>query len=232
MNRFLIPLALVVLVAGCAMPSLFGQQSSEAAAADSVQTVVVREIYHETPVYHVDTVYMAEEPAPVQPVHVEEEHNEYNEYSETYVYVHEHGMRSSSPRHNEPGSERDRERRPADRRRDDGSGRDQNRPGGSDNPRPTNPRHPVKKTNVPATNDRQKSLVPPIPLTPPYQPVLPKRQPPAQGGVPVNPMPHETPRQVPTPPAHKSLSPGVDAVQGQAGTDQAGTSPLAARLTK
>ena len=58
MNRFLIPLALVVLVAGCAMPSLFGQQSSEAAAADSVQTVVVREIYHETPVYHVDTVYM------------------------------------------------------------------------------------------------------------------------------------------------------------------------------
>jgi hypothetical protein len=225
MNRFLIPVTATALAAGVAIPGFFGRRTVERVVAGPVQTVV-REVYHETPVVYRDTVYMAEETAPVQPVYVQNEYNEYNEYNHTDVYVHKQ-VTVPPPHPRGPGwSPRYREQQPRDR-----SGYDKPRER-RDEPDVPMPKPQVKRAYSPATNDRQKSLVPPIPLTPPYQPVLPKRQPPAQGGVPVNPMPHETPRQVPTPPAHKSLSPGVDAVQGQAGTDQAGTSPLAARLTK
>ena len=116
MNRLLIPLALVVLVAGCAMPDLFGRQASQPVVADTAQTVVVREIYHETPVVYVDTVYMAEEP--VQPVYVNEEYNDYNEYNEynhTDVYVHERVVvPPPRGRHERGWSPRDREQ-PRDR---------------------------------------------------------------------------------------------------------------------
>jgi hypothetical protein len=211
MNRILIPLALVVLVAGCAMPSLFGQQSSQPSAADSVQTVVVREIYHETPVYYVDTVYMAEEPVPVQPVYVEEEHNEYNEYNEyneTYVYVHKE-VTVPPPRPRGPGwSPRHREQQPRDR-----SGYDKPRERRNEPDVPM-PKPQTKRIYAPVTNDRQKSPVPPIPLTPPYQPVLPKRQAPAQGGsVPAAAVQQESPKQAPTPPVNKPVAPASDEVQ-------------------
>jgi hypothetical protein len=223
MNRLLIPLALVVLVAGCAMPNLFGQQASQPVPADTAQTVVVREIYHETPVVYVDTVYMAADPEPVQPVYVNEEYNEYNEYNHTDVYMHEHVIVPPPRGHRERGwSPPDRGQQPRDWRRDDGSQRDRNQPR-DEKPKVVNPQHPVKKMNAPVTSDRQKSPVPPT------QPVPPKRRSPAQGGVPVAPMPHENPRQIPTPPADKSPSHGSDAVQGQAGTDHAGTVLLAAQ---
>jgi hypothetical protein len=204
MNRLLIPLALVVLVAGCAMPNLFGQQADQPVVADTAQTVVVREIYHETPVVYVDTVYMASDPAPVQPVYVE---NEYNEYNETNVYVHKQVV--VPPPRREPGwSPREPERRPADRRRDDGSSRDRNKPGGSDKPGPVNPKQPVKKTDAPAVNDRQQAPVPP---TQPAKPVPPKRQAPV-GSVQVTQVQNEAPKQVPAPSVDKpaaSASAGV-----------------------
>jgi hypothetical protein len=193
MNPILIPLAMVVLVAGCAMPNLFGQQAGQPVVADTAQTVVVREIYHETPIVYVDTVYMAAEPEPVQPVYVQ---NEYNEYNKTTVYVRENVvLPPPRPYIQERGrSPRDNERRPADRRRDDRSGR--NKPGGSDKPGSVNPQHPVTKMDVPAANDRQQAPVPPT------APAVPKRQAPV-GSAQVTQVQKETPKQAPTPSVDK-----------------------------
>jgi hypothetical protein len=228
MNRFLIPAAVAALVAGCAMPGIFRQQSNQPVVADSVQTVVVREIYHETPVYYVDTVYMAEEPAPVQPVYVQEtnnEYNEYNEYNETNVYVHEHVVLPPPPRRHERGwSPREHEPRPRDRRRDDGSPRDRNQPRDQEKPKVINPRHPVKKTNAPVTNGHEKSPLPPT------QPTPPRRQAPAQGGsAPSTQVQAEAPKQAPTPPADKPGDAQSNVAQVQVGTSQAGTGLQAAR---
>jgi hypothetical protein len=173
MKRMMIPLALAALVAGCSLPGMFGQQAEQPVVADSAQTVVVREIYHETPVYYVDTVYMAEQPAPAQPVYVEE-HNDYtyNEYNRTNVYVREQVVVQPS---REPGwSPRDRGRKPDDRR-DNGSRRDGNQPR-EERPRKVNPQYPVKRVDAPAVNDRQQA--PP----PPNKPVPPARQAPARVG--------------------------------------------------
>jgi hypothetical protein len=223
MNRLLIPLALVVLVAGCAMPNLFGQQASQPVMVDTAQTVVVREIYHETPVVYVDTVYMPADPEPVQPVYVNEEYNEYNEYNHTDVYVHEHVVVLPPQGRRERGwSPRDREQ-PRDR-----SGYDKPRER-RDQPNVPVPNPPVRRTYAPVANDQQN---PPVAPTPQYQPVPPKRQAPARSGVPVAPMPHESPKQVPTPPASKSPNNGSDAVQGQASIDQAVTGLVVARSTK
>jgi hypothetical protein len=208
MNRILIPAAIAALVAGCSMPGIFGQQSNEPALADSAQTVVVREIYHETPVYYVDTVYMTEEPAPVQPVYVE---NEYNEYNETNVYVHKQVVLPPSPpyRPERGWSRGDHERRPADRRRDDGSRRDRNKPGGSDQPGEAKPQHPVKKINAPAGNDWQKAPVPP---TAPAKPTPPQRQS-LGGSVQVTKLQGEVPKQAPAPSVDKPVAPASDVVQ-------------------
>jgi hypothetical protein len=205
-NRILIPLALVVLVAGCAMPNLFGQQASQPVMEDSARTVVVREVYHETPVYYTDTVYMASDPAPVQPVYVEEEYNQYNEYNETYVYVHEHEVRPSYPRHDERGLQREREQQPRDRRGYGGSPRDRNQPRDEDKPKPINPRSPVKKMNAPVANEHEKSPVPPT------QPTPPQRQAPS-GSVQVTELQSEAPKQVPTPKVDKPAAPASDGVQ-------------------
>jgi hypothetical protein len=225
MNRILIPLALVVLVAGCAMPSLFGQQAGQPVVADSARTVVVREIYHETPVVYVDTVYLEQEPVSEQPVYVDEhnEYNEYNEYNETYVYVHEQVVvPPPPPNHRDHGWSPGEHERPRDGRRDDGSPRDRNRPRDQEKPKTINPRHPVKKTIAPATNDRQKSPVPPLPLTPPYQPVLPKRQAPAQGGsVPAAAVQQESPKQAPILSVDKRVVPAADEAQVQIGLNRA-----------
>jgi hypothetical protein len=201
MNRFLIPLAAAVLVAGCSMPGLFGQQSSEPAAADSPQTVVVREIYHETPVYYVDTVYMAEASAPVQPVYVE---NEYNEYNETNVYVRKQLFAPPVVDHRERGwSPRNREPQPRDRSDDNRSPRDRNQPRDPEQPKIVNPQHPMKKTLAPATNERQKATVPPTKPTPPSP------QAPAQSGsVQVT----QVQNQAPTPSVGKPAVPVSDGV--------------------
>ena len=230
MNRLLIPLALVVLVAGCAMPNLFGQQAGQPVADDSAQTVVVREIYHETPVYYVDTVYMAEEPAPVQPVYVNEEHNEYNEYNETNVYVHEQVV-VQPPHHRGHGwSPRERESRPRDGRGDDGSSRDRNQRRDQDKPKTINQRHPVQKVNAPAVDDSRKAPDRPAPVA---QPNPPKRQAPARGGsVPVVPVQIESPKQAPVPPSDRPAVAESDSVQVQVGMSQAGTGVRAARVTK
>lgn len=211
MNRLLIPLAMVVLVAGCAMPNLFGQQADQPVAADTAQTVVVREIYHETPVYYVDTVYMAADPEPVQPVYVKEVYNEYNDYNETYVYVHQRVVvPPPRPYHQERRwSPREHERRPADRRREDDSGRGRNKPGGSDKPGEVNPRHPVKKMDVPAANDRQQAPAPPVQ---PVRPTPPKRQAPI-GSVQVTEVQNEAPKQAPAPAVDRPVASASDGVQ-------------------
>jgi len=214
MNRILIPLALVVLVAGCAMPSLFGQQTEQPVLADTAQTVVVREIYHETPVVYLDTVYMAADPEPVQPVYVTEEYNEYNEYNHTDVYVHEHVVvhPPPPPKDREHGWSPREHERPRGGRRDGGSTWDRNQPRDQEKPKPINPRHPVKRMDVPVTNDRQSVPVPPIPSTPPCQPVRPKRQVPA-GSAEVTPVQHEAPKQVLAPTVDKPATPPSDQVQ-------------------
>ncbi|MBM3331952.1 hypothetical protein FJY68_08910 [candidate division WOR-3 bacterium] len=221
MNRILIPLALAGLVAGCSMPSLFGQQASEPVASEPARTTVVREVYHETPVYYVDTVYMAEEPAPVQPVYVEEhneyseyneynqynQYNQYNEHSETYVYVREHGKRPSS-RHYEPGSHRERGQQPRDRRGSGGSPGDRNQPSDPEGPRTINPRPPVKKVNVPAVNEHRQSPVPPTQPTPP-----PHQAPAPDGSVQVKPAQNEAPKQAPASKIERPQAPSSDGVQ-------------------
>jgi hypothetical protein len=141
------------------------------------------------------------------------EYNEYNEYTETNVYVHEEVLVPPPPHRHERGwSPRDHGQQPRDRRREDGSPRDRNQPRDQEKPRPINPRHPVKKMDVPAANDRQSVPVPPIPSTPPYQPVRPKRQAPA-GSVQVTQVQNEAPKQVPAPPVNKPVAPTSDEVQ-------------------
>jgi hypothetical protein len=212
MNRLLIPLALVALLAGCAMPGLFGQQAGEPEAADTAQTIVVREIYHETPVYYVDTVYMAEDPEPVQPVYVQNEYNEYNEYNHTDVYVHQRVVVPPSPPHRKPGwSPREPERRPADRRGNDGSGGDRRRPGSSDEPGKPAPRYPVQKVVLPVGNDRQAAPVPPAPLP---KPTPPQRKAPVRDAkVLVTQVGNEIPKQVPAPTVDKPVAPTSDGAQ-------------------
>jgi hypothetical protein len=204
MNRFLLLPALAALVAGCAMPDVFGQQSRQPVVADPPQTVVVREIYHETPVVYVDTVYLAGEPEQVQPVYVNEEYNQYNDYNENYVYVSE--QEPPRPRfHNPRLSPRDRGQQPRD-----GSGYDKPRER-RDQPNVPVPKPPTKRTYAPAVNDRQKSPVPP---TQPVQPTPPKRQAPAQSGsVPAATVKQESPKQAPTPPVDKPVVPASDEVQ-------------------
>jgi len=205
MNRFLIPLALAALVAGCAMPGIFRQQSNEPTVADSAQTVVVREIYHETPVVYTDTVYLPAEIQSSEPVYVE---NEYNEYNETYVYVSEP---PPPPHHRRPGwSQRQREQRPRDRYDDERSRERRGRPSEPGQPKVTLP-PPAKKTYAPVTYDRREL---PNKPTPPDQLVPPKRQSPAQGGsVPAAPVQLEAPKQAPTPPVYRPAVPVSDGVQ-------------------
>ena len=230
MNRLLIPLALVVLVAGCAMPSLFGQQADQPVAVDTARTVVVREIYHEPPVVYVDTVYMAADPEPVQPVYVENEYNEYSEYNEynhTDVYVHEQVVVPPRPHREErrwsPGEH---ERRPGDRRRDGESGRERNRPRDPDKPRDVKPQHPVKQISAPVANDRQQA--------PPVRPVRPmpvKRQAPA-GSVSVTSVQAEAPKQALTPAVDTPAATEADVAVIREAASPAVNGQLAARIKK
>ena len=217
MNRILIPAAVAALVAGCARPAVTGLEpySAEPYYAPPETTVIVREVHYQEPVVYVDTVYLEEEPVPVQPVYVQEEYNEYNT-----VYVHEQVVlqprerqrgRGWSPRRHDPP--------PRGRGRHDGSRRDRNQPREPEKPKVV-PKHPVKRTNAPVLNDREKSPVPP---TPPAKPTPPKRQAPAQGGnVPADPVQLESPKQAPTPPVDKPADPTADEVQVQVGMTQAG----------
>jgi len=229
MNRILIPAAVAALVAGCARPAVNGLESysTEPYYAPPETTVVVREVRYQEPVVYVDTVYMAEEPAPVQPVYVEEEYNQYNEYNETYVYVHEHEIRPSYPRHDERGSQREREQQPRDRRGYGGSPRDRNQPRDQDKPKPINPRSPVKKMNAPVANEHEKSPVPPT------QPAPPQRQAPARGGsVQVTQVQNQAPKPASSPAVVGSVKPETDSVQVKVGVIQAGTGLVAARTKK
>jgi hypothetical protein len=205
MNRFLVPAAVAALVAGCARPDMFGLQRKQLVVVDSAPaqgagapTVIVRDIYHETPVVQVDTVYM-EEPVPAEPVYIVQEY-------ETYVYISE----PPPPRpHNPRWSPREQEPRQSRPPRD----RDELRPpSGQPVPVPPKvivPKYPTKKTYAPGTDDLQKS---PDRPTPPDQLVPPKRQAPAQGGsAPAAPVQHESPKQVPTPPTDKSAGLGSGA---------------------
>lgn len=158
MNRFLIPAAVAALVAGCARPAVTGLEpySAEPYYPPTETTVIVREVHYQEPVVYTDTVYLADETPPPQPVYVQNEYNEYNEYNETNVYVHK--QVTVLPQH--PGGSR---RPPRDR-----SGYDKPRvrrdpPSGSDQPNVPVPNPPTKRTLTPVTNDRQKSPVPPTP---------------------------------------------------------------------
>jgi hypothetical protein len=205
MNRFLVPAVVAALVAGCARPDMFGLQQKQLVVVDSAPvqaaaapTVIVRDIYHETPVVQVDTVYM-EEPVPAEQVYIEQDY-------ETYVYVSE----PPPPRpHNPRWSPRQQEPRQSRPPRD----RDELRPpSGQPVPEPPKvivPPLPTRKTYAPVTDGRQKS---PDRPTPPDQLVPPKRQAPAQGGsAPAAPVQHESPKQVPTPPTDKSAGVGFGA---------------------
>jgi hypothetical protein len=204
MNRFLVPAVAAALVVGCARPDMFGLQRKQLVVVDSTPvqaagatTVIVRDIYHETPVVQVDTVYKDAEPVYVQ--------DEYNEYNETYVYVSEPPPHRDHPRW-QPREHEPRQSRPP---RD----RDELRPP-SGQPVPVQPNVPVpppptKKTYAPVTDDRQKS---PDRPTPPVQPTPPKRQAPKLGGsAPAAPAQHESPKQAPTPPADKPAGVGSGA---------------------
>jgi hypothetical protein len=209
MNRFLIPAAVAALVVGCARPAVTGSEySAEPYYAPPETTVIVREVHYQEPVVYTDTVYMAAEPAPVQPVYVQNDYNEYNEYNETNVYVrkqvtvlpqHPGGSRGS-PR-DRPGYDKPRVRR--------------NPPTGSDHPAVPVPKPPVKKTLAPVTDDRQNAPVPPAP---PYQPVQPKRQAPAPGGsTPAASVQNQAPKQASTPPVDNPAPAESDAAQMQVG---------------
>ena len=194
MNRFIIPIASTALAAGIAVPSYFGRHTIERVVREPVQTVV-REIYHETPVVYTDTVYMAaEDPAPTQPVYVEEhndyeynEYNQYNEYNHTDIDVHQRVI--VPPQRREPGwSPRDRGQQPRDR-----SGYDKP-PERRDQPNVPVPKPPSKRKYTQVTDNRQKSP------DRPTQPVQPKRQVPAHGGgTPATQVRIEAPKQAPTP---------------------------------
>ncbi len=214
MNRFILPIAGTVLVAGLAVPSLLPRRQSEPVAAEPTETTIVREIYHETPVVYTDTVYMAaEDPAPVQPVYVEEhndyEYNQYNEYNHTDVDVHQRIV--VPPQRRGPGwSPRDQERRQGDRGRDDGSRGDRRRPDRSDEPGKPGPR-PVLKVEVPVGNDRQVAPVPPAPLP---RPTPPQRKAPARNAtVQVTKANKDVPKHVPAPAVDKPVTPTSDQVQ-------------------
>ena len=215
MNRFIVPIAGTVLVAGLAVPGLFPRHSAEPVVTEP-PTTIVREIYHEAPVVYVDTVYMPEEPAPVQPVYVEEHNDyEYNQYNETYVDVHQRIVVPPPPQRRERGrSPRERGQEPRDRSGYDRPGTRRDPSPGSNPPNVPVPKPQVKRAYAPVANDRQNVQVPPSPLTPPYQPVQPKRQVPVRGGgtqtAKVQP---ESPKQAPTPPADKSAASGSENVQ-------------------
>lgn len=219
MNRSLIPAAIAALVVGCARPAVTALEpySAEPYYAPPETTVIVREVRYQEPVVYVDTVYVAEEPAPVQPVYVTEEYNEYNEFNHTDVYVHQ--SVPPPPRGRERGwSPRDRRQPPGDRdqRRDGGSRRDRNQRGDSDRPEVVNPRPPVKRTNAPVTNDRQESPIPPAKPTPP------KRQAPASNGsVATAPAQNEAPKQAPSPPVDKPADTESEAARVQVGMAKA-----------
>ena len=216
MNRFLIPVTATALAAGVAIPGFFGRRTIERVVTEPIETVA-REVYHETPVVYTDTVYMAaEDPAPTQPVYVEEhndyEYNQYNEYNHADVYVHEDVVVPPPRPHRRERewSPRDQERRPADRRRDDGSRGDRRRPGGSDEPGKPGPR-PVLKVEVPAGNARQIAPVPPAPLP---RPTPPQRKAPAKNAsVQVTKADNGVPKHVPAPSVDKPVTPTSDEVQ-------------------
>jgi hypothetical protein len=217
MNRLLIPAAVAALVVGCARPAVTGLEpySAEPYYAPPETTVIVREVHYQEPVVYVDTVYLEDEPAPVQPVYVTEEYNEYNEYNHTDVYVRQSVPPPTHSR--KPGwSPRDRQQQPPrDRRRDDGSPRDRNQPRETEKPKVVNPKPPVKRTLAPVTNDRQKA---PIPPTPPAKPTPPKRQAPAQdGSVPATQVLNEAPKQAPAAPVDKPAATESDAARVQVG---------------
>jgi len=206
MNRLLIPAAAAALVIGCARPAVTAPEpySAEPYYAPPETTVIVREVRYQEPVVYVDTVYVAEEPAPVQPVYVTEEYNEYNEYNHTDVYVRQ--SVPPPPRGRERGwSPRDRRQPPTDRdrRRDDGSRRDRNQPREGDKPKVVDPKPPLKKTLAPVNNFPAQG---PVPATAPSKPAPPKRQAPG-GSVQVTQIQSEAPRQAPTPPVEKTPAP-------------------------
>ncbi|MCX6840975.1 MAG: hypothetical protein NTX53_01620 [candidate division WOR-3 bacterium] len=204
MNRFLVPLALAALVAGCAQPGMFGLQPKQLVVVDSTPgeaagapTVIVRDIYHEASVVNQNTVYV-EQPAPAETVYVEQEY-------ETYVYVSEPPSPRPrnprwSPREQEPPAHNQRPRVPFPVRAKPLP------PGGHPVPMPPAvivPQQPSKKTVAPAPNGPQKS---------PDRPKPPVRQAPAQGGsAPAAPVQPGGPKQVPPPPADKPASPGSGA---------------------
>ncbi len=192
MTRFLVPAVAAVLVAGCAMPDMLGLQRKQLVVVDSVPaqaaapTVIVRDVYHETPVVHLDTVYMEAEP-----VYVEQEY-------ETYVYVsdppppHRDHPRWS-PREHEPRQSRP----PRDKE-------EPRPPGGRPVPERPNvigPKYPTKKPVAPVTDDLQKSPERPTPTAPPAPP---KQQAPAKSGsAPAAPVRPASSKPVPTPRADK-----------------------------
>jgi hypothetical protein len=202
MNRLLIPAAVAALVIGCARPAVTGleQYSAEPYYVPPETTVIVREVRYQEPVVYVDTVYMAADPEPVQPVYVTEEYNEYNEYNHTDVYV-----RQTVPpppvHHRKPGwSPRRPDPPPRGRGRDEKPPKDRNQPRDGEKPKVIDPNPPVKPRNVPVTNERQKSPTPPM------------RQVPG-GGVQVTQVQSEAPRQAPTPTVEKVPAPVADDAQ-------------------
>ncbi len=221
MNRLLIPAAVAALVVGCARPAVTALEpySPDPYYAPPETTVIVREVHYQEPVVYVDTVYLEDEPAPVQPVYVTEEYNEYNEYNHTDVYVRQ--TVPPPPHYQKPGwSPRGRQQQPPR----DRSGYDRPRerrdpPPGSNHPPVPVPKPPVKRMLAPVTNDRQESPVPP---TPPQKPTPPKRQSPAQNGsVSATQVLNEAPKQAPTPPVDKPAATESDAAQVQVGMNQA-----------
>jgi hypothetical protein len=222
MNRFLVPVAAAVLLAGCAQPAMFGLQSEQRVEADSTfveiaskPTVIVREIHHEVPVAYVDTVYLEEWPAPAETVYVEEVY-------ESYVYVPDpvlipvpvhpdHHRPRWRPRGHHPG--------PRDRPRDEGPRGRRDRPTKKEQPRIVMPRPPVQKHVASVMDDRQKS---PDKPTPPVQPAAPKLQAPAKGrNVPADPGQIESPKRAPAPPVDRPASAEAGEVHVQVGMTQA-----------
>jgi hypothetical protein len=221
MNRLLIPAAVATLVIGCARPAVTASEpySADSYYAPPETTVIVREVHYQDPVVYVDSVYMAEEAAPLQPVYVTEEYNEYNEYNHTDVYVRQSVPRPTHSR--KPGwSPRGRQQPPPrDRRRDDGSTGDRNRPPEPERPKIVNPKPPVKKTLAPVTNERQKAPVPP---TPAPKPTPPKQAPAQNGSVPATQVLNGAPKQAPTPPVDKPAATESEAANVQVGMTKAG----------
>ncbi len=210
MNRFIIPIASTALAAGIAVPSYFGRHTIERVVTEPVQTVV-REIYHETPVVYTDTVYMAEEQAPVQPVYVEEhndyEYNQYNQYNHTDIDVHQRVV--IPPQRREPRwSPRDRGQQPRDRSGYDKPRERRNSPPSLEKPTVPVPKLPAKRKYTQVTDNRQKSP------DRPTQPAQSKRQVPAHGGgTPAAQVKVEAPKHSPTPVVDNPVVPTPGEVQ-------------------